>query len=80
MTVISQLRFEYSGPIGTTSVIAEEQMTTMSPTAAAVSKIKPNMKLTEVRATECGHQNESYYKPYYNLKMVLWKCLVEDKV
>nr|XP_040040148.1 translocated promoter region b, nuclear basket protein [Gasterosteus aculeatus aculeatus] len=36
------------GPIGTTSVIAEEQMTTMSPTAAAVSKIKPNMKLTEL--------------------------------
>uniref|UniRef100_A0AAQ4RTB8 Nucleoprotein TPR n=1 Tax=Gasterosteus aculeatus aculeatus TaxID=481459 RepID=A0AAQ4RTB8_GASAC len=37
-----------SSPIGTTSVIAEEQMTTMSPTAAAVSKIKPNMKLTEL--------------------------------
>ncbi|KAL6108232.1 tpr [Pungitius sinensis] len=36
------------GPIGTKSLIAEEQMTTMSPTAAAVSKIKPNMKLTEL--------------------------------
>uniref|UniRef100_A0AAQ4P610 Nucleoprotein TPR n=1 Tax=Gasterosteus aculeatus aculeatus TaxID=481459 RepID=A0AAQ4P610_GASAC len=28
--------------------VFEEQMTTMSPTAAAVSKIKPNMKLTEL--------------------------------
>ncbi|XP_071342326.1 translocated promoter region b, nuclear basket protein isoform X2 [Trachinotus anak] len=36
------------GPIGTTSVLTEEQMTTMSPTAAAVSKIKPGMKLTEL--------------------------------
>uniref|UniRef100_A0A8C3AH63 Nucleoprotein TPR n=1 Tax=Cyclopterus lumpus TaxID=8103 RepID=A0A8C3AH63_CYCLU len=36
------------GPIGTTSMIAEEQMTTMSPTAATVSKIKPGMKLTEL--------------------------------
>ncbi|XP_029285243.1 translocated promoter region b, nuclear basket protein [Cottoperca gobio] len=36
------------GPIGTTSMITEEQMTTMSPTAAAVSKIKPGMRLTEL--------------------------------
>ncbi|XP_056234466.1 translocated promoter region b, nuclear basket protein [Seriola aureovittata] len=36
------------GPVGTTSVLTEEQMTTMSPTAAAVSKIKPGMKLTEL--------------------------------
>ncbi|XP_075944416.1 translocated promoter region b, nuclear basket protein isoform X3 [Anarhichas minor] len=36
------------GPIHTTSVITEEQMTTMSPTAAAVSKIRPGMKLTEL--------------------------------
>lgn len=28
-------------------------MTTMSPTAAAVSKIKPDMKLTEVCAAQC---------------------------
>uniref|UniRef100_A0A3B4X1R9 Nucleoprotein TPR n=1 Tax=Seriola lalandi dorsalis TaxID=1841481 RepID=A0A3B4X1R9_SERLL len=35
-------------PVGTTSVLTEEQMTTMSPTAAAVSKIKPGMKLTEL--------------------------------
>ncbi|KAM8745526.1 translocated promoter region b, nuclear basket protein isoform 2-T2 [Acanthopagrus schlegelii] len=35
------------GPVGT-SVLTEEQMTTMSPTAAAVSKIKPGMKLTEL--------------------------------
>ncbi|XP_068445751.1 translocated promoter region b, nuclear basket protein [Clinocottus analis] len=34
------------GPIGTTLTITEEQMTTMSPTASAVSKIKPGMKLT----------------------------------
>uniref|UniRef100_A0A8D3CET8 Nucleoprotein TPR n=1 Tax=Scophthalmus maximus TaxID=52904 RepID=A0A8D3CET8_SCOMX len=33
---------------GTTSLLTEEQMTTMSPTAAAVSKIKPGMKLTEL--------------------------------
>uniref|UniRef100_A0A8C4IRQ9 Nucleoprotein TPR n=1 Tax=Dicentrarchus labrax TaxID=13489 RepID=A0A8C4IRQ9_DICLA len=36
------------GPVGTTSMLSEEQMTTMSPTAAAVSKIKPGMKLTEL--------------------------------
>ncbi|XP_072245246.1 translocated promoter region b, nuclear basket protein isoform X3 [Leuresthes tenuis] len=35
------------GPVGT-SVLTEEQLTTMSPTAAAVSKIKPAMKLTEL--------------------------------
>uniref|UniRef100_A0A1A8U2U2 Nucleoprotein TPR n=1 Tax=Nothobranchius furzeri TaxID=105023 RepID=A0A1A8U2U2_NOTFU len=35
------------GPAGT-AVLTEEQMTTMSPTAAAVSKIKPGMKLTEL--------------------------------
>ncbi|RVE73521.1 hypothetical protein OJAV_G00032140 [Oryzias javanicus] len=33
---------------GDTSVLTQEQLTTMSPTAAAVSKIKPNMKLTEL--------------------------------
>uniref|UniRef100_A0A7N8XMJ0 Nucleoprotein TPR n=1 Tax=Mastacembelus armatus TaxID=205130 RepID=A0A7N8XMJ0_9TELE len=41
-----------SGHIGfylcVTSVHTEEQMTTMSPTAAAVSKITPGMKLTEL--------------------------------
>ncbi|GLD49770.1 nucleoprotein TPR, partial [Lates japonicus] len=36
------------GPVAATSVLTEEQMTTMSPTAAAVSKIKPGMKLTEL--------------------------------
>uniref|UniRef100_A0AAQ6A432 Nucleoprotein TPR n=1 Tax=Amphiprion ocellaris TaxID=80972 RepID=A0AAQ6A432_AMPOC len=35
------------GPVGTAAVLTEEQMT-MSPTAAAVSKIKPGMKLTEL--------------------------------
>ncbi|XP_054904526.1 translocated promoter region b, nuclear basket protein isoform X2 [Poeciliopsis prolifica] len=35
------------GPAGA-SVLAEDQITTMSPTAAAVSKIKPGMKLTEL--------------------------------
>ncbi|XP_050994093.1 translocated promoter region b, nuclear basket protein isoform X3 [Labeo rohita] len=34
---------------GTTSILTEEQVTTMSPTAAAVAKIiKPGMKLTEI--------------------------------
>uniref|UniRef100_A0A4W6CYW4 Nucleoprotein TPR n=1 Tax=Lates calcarifer TaxID=8187 RepID=A0A4W6CYW4_LATCA len=37
-----------SSPVAVTSVLTEEQMTTMSPTAAAVSKIKPGMKLTEL--------------------------------
>uniref|UniRef100_A0A3Q3GMK6 Nucleoprotein TPR n=1 Tax=Labrus bergylta TaxID=56723 RepID=A0A3Q3GMK6_9LABR len=32
----------------TASLLTDEQMTTMSPTAAAVSKIKPGMKLTEL--------------------------------
>jgi len=45
------LLFLNPGPLGITSLIAEEQMTTMSPTAATVSKIKPGMKLTEVRET-----------------------------
>ncbi|XP_019730825.1 translocated promoter region b, nuclear basket protein isoform X4 [Hippocampus comes] len=36
------------GPVGTASVHTEAQMTTVSPTAAAVSKIKPEMKLTEL--------------------------------
>uniref|UniRef100_A0A8C5I1Y1 Nucleoprotein TPR n=1 Tax=Gouania willdenowi TaxID=441366 RepID=A0A8C5I1Y1_GOUWI len=35
------------GPVGS-SLMAEADMTTMSPTAAAVSKIKPEMKLTEL--------------------------------
>ncbi|KAM4739914.1 translocated promoter region b, nuclear basket protein isoform 2-T2 [Anableps anableps] len=35
------------GPVGAT-VLAGDQITTMSPTAAAVSKIKPGMKLTEL--------------------------------
>ncbi|XP_072536890.1 translocated promoter region b, nuclear basket protein isoform X2 [Salminus brasiliensis] len=30
------------------SILAEEQLTTMSPTAVAVTKIKPDMKLTEI--------------------------------
>ncbi|XP_023810077.1 nucleoprotein TPR isoform X3 [Oryzias latipes] len=33
---------------GNRSVLTEEQLITMSPTAAAVSKIRPNMKLTEL--------------------------------
>uniref|UniRef100_A0A3P8PD27 Nucleoprotein TPR n=1 Tax=Astatotilapia calliptera TaxID=8154 RepID=A0A3P8PD27_ASTCA len=36
------------GPVASTSILTEEQMTTMSPTAAAISKIKPGMKLTEL--------------------------------
>ncbi|XP_053286450.1 translocated promoter region b, nuclear basket protein isoform X2 [Pleuronectes platessa] len=36
------------GPLGTSSMLTEEQMTTMSPTAATVSKIKPGVKLTEL--------------------------------
>ncbi|KAF3835337.1 hypothetical protein F7725_027895, partial [Dissostichus mawsoni] len=36
------------GPISSASLISEEQLTTMSPTAAAVSKIKPGMRLTEL--------------------------------
>uniref|UniRef100_A0A7N6F6B8 Nucleoprotein TPR n=1 Tax=Anabas testudineus TaxID=64144 RepID=A0A7N6F6B8_ANATE len=39
---------KFRGPVGIISVPTEEQMTTMSPTAAAVSKIKPDMKLTEL--------------------------------
>ncbi|KAM4574038.1 translocated promoter region b, nuclear basket protein isoform 1-T1 [Fundulus diaphanus] len=35
------------GPAGA-AALAEDQITTMSPTAAAVSKIKPGMKLTEL--------------------------------
>ncbi|KAK0150428.1 Nucleoprotein TPR [Merluccius polli] len=36
------------GPPGSSSLLSEEQITTMSPTAAAVAKIKPGMKLTEL--------------------------------
>uniref|UniRef100_A0A3P9CSH3 Nucleoprotein TPR n=1 Tax=Maylandia zebra TaxID=106582 RepID=A0A3P9CSH3_9CICH len=35
-------------PVASTSILTEQQMTTMSPTAAAISKIKPGMKLTEL--------------------------------
>lgn len=48
------LCFLVPGPVGT-SVLTEEQMTAMSPTAAAVSKIKPGMKLTEVFETQFQH-------------------------
>ncbi|XP_063057948.1 translocated promoter region b, nuclear basket protein isoform X2 [Engraulis encrasicolus] len=36
------------GSAGATSVLSEEQLTTMSPTAAAITKIRPGMKLTEI--------------------------------
>uniref|UniRef100_A0A6Q2XHY6 Nucleoprotein TPR n=1 Tax=Esox lucius TaxID=8010 RepID=A0A6Q2XHY6_ESOLU len=36
------------GPVGAASLLSNETMTTMSPTAAAVAKIKPGMKLTEL--------------------------------
>ncbi|XP_061634910.1 translocated promoter region b, nuclear basket protein isoform X1 [Phyllopteryx taeniolatus] len=36
------------GPLGTTSLLTDAQMMTVSPTAAAVAKIKPGMKLTEL--------------------------------
>lgn len=49
------------GPVGTTSLITEEQMTTMSPTAAAVSKIKPGMKLTEVCVVKYQCSNYRLY-------------------
>ncbi|KAM3875994.1 translocated promoter region b, nuclear basket protein [Diretmus argenteus] len=39
---------KHRGPAGAASLLSEEQMTTMSPTAAAVAKIKPGMKLTEL--------------------------------
>ena len=50
------------GPLGSSSLLSE-QITTMSPTAAAVAKIRPGMKLTEVftvgsqtasRTTKCN--------------------------
>ncbi|KAK2835272.1 hypothetical protein Q5P01_015756 [Channa striata] len=39
---------KFRGPVGRGLQLTEEQLTTMSPTAAAVSKIKPNTKLTEL--------------------------------
>ncbi|XP_068174893.1 translocated promoter region b, nuclear basket protein isoform X2 [Antennarius striatus] len=39
---------KFRGPLSSTSVLTEEQLTTMSPTAAVVSKIKPGMRLTEL--------------------------------
>ncbi len=56
--MISLLSVECPGPVGTTSVLTEEEITTMSPTAAAVSKIKPGMKLTEVYASEFQHPKQ----------------------
>uniref|UniRef100_A0A6Q2X7L1 Nucleoprotein TPR n=1 Tax=Esox lucius TaxID=8010 RepID=A0A6Q2X7L1_ESOLU len=38
----------FPGPVGAASLLSNETMTTMSPTAAAVAKIKPGMKLTEL--------------------------------
>ncbi|KAM7409722.1 hypothetical protein PAMA_001286 [Pampus argenteus] len=45
------------GPVST-SLLTEEQVTTMSPTAAAVSKIKPGMKLTELYTAYVESQDQ----------------------
>ncbi|KAK5623407.1 hypothetical protein CRENBAI_014854 [Crenichthys baileyi] len=45
------------GPAGA-AMLAEDQITTMSPTAAAVSKIKPGMKLTELYTTYLESQGQ----------------------
>ncbi|XP_077462726.1 translocated promoter region b, nuclear basket protein isoform X2 [Stigmatopora argus] len=45
------------GP-GGTSVLTEAQMTTVSPTAAAVAKIKPGMKLTELYSAYVESQEQ----------------------
>ncbi|XP_057697331.1 translocated promoter region b, nuclear basket protein isoform X1 [Corythoichthys intestinalis] len=45
------------GPFGT-SVLTEAQMTTVSPTAAAVAKIKPGMKLTELYSAYVESQEQ----------------------
>ncbi|XP_061739540.1 translocated promoter region b, nuclear basket protein [Nerophis ophidion] len=43
---------------GTSSVLTEEQMTTVSPTATAVAKIKPGMKLTELYSAYVESQEQ----------------------
>lgn len=50
-----------------TSMLTEEQLTTVSPTAAAVSKIKPDMRLTEV--------NDSDFLCPDGLNIKLWKLV-----
>ncbi|XP_028817852.1 nucleoprotein TPR-like isoform X3 [Denticeps clupeoides] len=39
---------KHRGGVGESSVLTEERLTTMSPTAAAITKIRPGMKLTEL--------------------------------
>ncbi|KAM9848441.1 translocated promoter region b, nuclear basket protein [Aulostomus maculatus] len=57
------------GPIGTSSVLTEEQLTMMSPTAAAVSKIKPGMKLTELYNAYVESQEQLQLERLENKRM-----------
>lgn len=63
------------GPVSSTSVLTEEQLTTMSPTAAAVSKIKPGMKLTEVDLTELRSHVAKNLRLKNGLRHLVKSCL-----
>ncbi|KAM7011947.1 translocated promoter region b, nuclear basket protein [Tautogolabrus adspersus] len=56
-------------PVSTASLLTEEQMTTMSPTAAAVSKIKPGMKLTELYTAYLESQEQLQFERLENKRV-----------
>lgn len=63
----------YPGSAGAASVLSEETITTMSPTAAAVSKIvKPGMKLTEVTPQlHCFGDRGLFYVTHFHVTCLL---------
>uniref|UniRef100_A0A672R9L1 Nucleoprotein TPR n=1 Tax=Sinocyclocheilus grahami TaxID=75366 RepID=A0A672R9L1_SINGR len=55
---------------GTTSIFSEEQVTTMSPTAAAIAKIiKPGMKLTEIYTAYVKTQEQLQHEKLENKRL-----------
>ncbi|XP_062412025.1 translocated promoter region b, nuclear basket protein [Sardina pilchardus] len=49
---------KHRGSVAVVSALTEEQLTTMSPTAAAISKIRPGMKLTEIYSAYIDAQEQ----------------------
>ncbi|XP_041967516.1 translocated promoter region b, nuclear basket protein isoform X1 [Alosa sapidissima] len=49
---------KHRGSVAAASALTEEQLTTMSPTAAAISKIRPGMKLTEIYSAYIDAQEQ----------------------
>ncbi|XP_061681069.1 translocated promoter region b, nuclear basket protein isoform X3 [Syngnathoides biaculeatus] len=61
--------FKLRGTVGTTSVLNETQMMTVSPTATAVAKIKPEMKLTELYTAYLEGQEQLQFERLENKRV-----------